>query len=460
MNHINRIFLLFPFLLFILSGSLLANNNLPKLTCYNKKDYHAGRQNWDVDIDKDGIVYFGNSEGLLYNIYGEWRFKTMSKKGIIRSVLADNDTIWCGGKEYGYFTKHTDDFIFHSLGELEYDQVWDIISFEDSIVYLSETQLIYYNKTNKSLNRYKFYPGIWSITKWRGKIWSVHKNGQIGYIENGILKNPTTLDELEKIETRKIFVHNNELYIVTLEGNVYSYDGKKIKTIPLPDTLKGKSLFSGMSFDHDSFCLATISEGFIQVNNKGELVNAVNAKNGLLDNTVLSMAEDELGNVWLGLDYGIAKIELQGPINQIFRGAATYDIKNFKGKTYIATNKGLFCSSKENGFQFIENSGGQIWTLKEINDELYSCNNNGFSKIKDNHIIPLTVNYTGVYDVANFEDTDYYLFSTYHGLILIKKVGNQFNYIKNLSLWGNKKLIYDKATRCIWGEFRIKTFFS
>ncbi len=59
-----------------------------------------GRQNWDIDIDQHGVVYFGNSKGLLYNVYGEWGLATMTTKGVVRAVLAKNDTVWCGGDEY------------------------------------------------------------------------------------------------------------------------------------------------------------------------------------------------------------------------------------------------------------------------------------------------------------------------------------------------------------------------
>lgn len=441
------IFILLPF------TGVFSNNNLPKLNCYDKNDYQAGRQNWDIDIDSDGVVYFCNSDGLLYNIYGEWRLQSMSTKGFVRSVMVDNDTIWSGGKEFGYFTKAIDGLDFHSLGELEHEQIWDIISFENTIVYLSETRVIYYDKTDKSTKIYKFRPGVWSIAKWRGKIWSVHKNGEIGYLEKGIFKKKTLLKELQSVEVRKIFVHNNQLYIVTLEGKLYSFDGEKIAEVVLPKVLKGKALFSGMSFDKTSFCLATISEGFVRISDKGEVLNLVNSKNGLLDNTVLSMTKDRLGNMWLGLDYGLAKVELQGPINQIFNGAATYGIKNYHGTTYIATNKGLYHSLGNDGFELMESSGGQIWSLRVIDDVLYSCNNNGLSKIEDNKIVETTINYTGIYDFVNFEGTDFYIFSTYQGLQLIKKTGENFKYIKNLELWGNKKLNYDKENNCVWGEF-------
>ncbi|WP_194766338.1 hypothetical protein [Tamlana sp. I1] len=456
MKYTNYLIIVFIVAVSLFSKNLLANNNLPKLTCYDKKSYHAGRQNWDIDIDQDGVVYFANTDGLLYNIYGEWHLKTMSEKGIIRAVLADNDKIWCGGNEYGYFTKNTGDLIFHSLGFLEYEQVWDIIAYENYIVFLAETQVIYYNKTDQTTTINKFTPGIYSIVKWNGKIWSAHKDGQIGFLENGVLQNATTLNELKNVEVRKLFVHNNKLYIVTLKGAVYSFNGEKLTTIILPDILKGKALFSGMSFDSDSFCLATISEGFVRINENGTVFNAVNSKNGLLDNTVLSMASDELGNVWLGLDYGAAKVELQGPINQIFKGAATYDIKNFNNKTFIATNKGLYSNFNEKGFQLMENSGGQIWSLKVVENELYICNNNGLSKVKNNKALPSSINYTGIYDLAHFEGTNYFIFATYHGSVLMEKVGEQFNYIKNLNLWGNRKLNYDKTNRCIWGEFTDK----
>ncbi|TXD52705.1 MULTISPECIES: hypothetical protein [unclassified Polaribacter] len=441
------------FFLLLFSRSVFSINNLPKLECYDKNAYQAGRQNWDIDIDKDGIVYFANSDGLLYNIFGEWKLKKMPKKELIRSVLVNNDTIYCGGTEIGYFAKKSGDLIFHKIEALKEDQVWEIISFENSIVFLAENQVIYYDKLKKTTIKHKFKPRFWSITKWRGEIWGVRKNGQIGSLEKGVFKKKAFLKELLAVEIRKIFVHNDQLFVVTLAGKLYSFDGKKIKQIVLPQVLKGKALFSGMSYDDSSFCLATISEGFIRINNKGEVLNLVNSKNGLLDNTVLSMAKDQLGNMWLGLDYGIAKIESPGPINQIFKGAATYDIINFKGKTYIATNKGLYCSSDNSDFQLIEGFGGQIWSLRVVDDELYVCGIRGLSKIVKNKVETRSIYQIGVYDLAHFEGTDYYLLLAYNGLILAKKVGEEFNFIKNLELWGYRKLSYDRANKCIWGEF-------
>ncbi|MGA9588219.1 MAG: hypothetical protein WBV11_00170, partial [Salegentibacter sp.] len=37
----------------------------PPIKNYSSADYDAASQNWDIDIDKDGIVYAGNNQGLL-----------------------------------------------------------------------------------------------------------------------------------------------------------------------------------------------------------------------------------------------------------------------------------------------------------------------------------------------------------------------------------------------------------
>ena len=37
----------------------------PQILNYNNDQYKAGMQNWDIAQDKNGILYFGNNEGLL-----------------------------------------------------------------------------------------------------------------------------------------------------------------------------------------------------------------------------------------------------------------------------------------------------------------------------------------------------------------------------------------------------------
>lgn len=444
------------FSLLIATNILYAYEDIPNLVSYDKQDYQAGRQNWDIDIDENGIVYFGNSEGLLYNVYGEWGLAKMSQGGRVRAVLADRDTVWCGGDEYGYFAKIEGELVYHSLGVLDGAQIWNICGVDNTIYFQSGNIIIQYNKADQTQQSLTLDEGIWSMTEWNGEMWFALRDGQVGILNDTLFQSVFQSDLFVHHEIRKLIVKNDEMYIVMYEGEVYRYDGQEIRKLNLPPALSNKTLFSGMFYDDDSYCLGTVSEGFLQIGIDGAVRKWVTSDDGLLDNTVLSMKRDALGNVWLGLDYGIAKIELQSAINTIFRGGATYSIKNFQGKTYLATNKGLFRASEDEKFEFAPSLGGQTWSLKEIEDKLFICHNKGLYQLKNGQVSKL-VEFSGFLDIAHFSGTDYFLVSTYQGLILMYGKGQDFHYVDNLQLWGVSKLVWDEAHQCVWAEFLNKS---
>ena len=47
---------IFLILVISLCGEIMSYNYLPNLTCYEKQDYKAGRQNWDIEIDEYNTI--------------------------------------------------------------------------------------------------------------------------------------------------------------------------------------------------------------------------------------------------------------------------------------------------------------------------------------------------------------------------------------------------------------------
>ncbi len=439
-------------LLLAITANVFSYTYLPNLKSYDKNEYQAGRQNWDIDIDEHGVVYFGNTDGLLCNIYGEWVLKNIKGKSAVRSVLADNDTIWVGGDEYGFFTKDENHQLnYHFLGNIDVGQVWNIEKFGDVVFFQSEHVITRYDKRNDSIKSQYFEKGIWGIQELGSQLWMFKRNGDIGILEGEHFTFVNNEERLNNKEVRRLFQHNDVLYVVMLEGQVYAFDGDQLTLINIQHYPKDESLFSGLPYDEKSFCLGTISSGFLQVDNDGNIINEVNATQGLIDNTVLSMKQDQLGNIWLGLDYGIAKLELQNSINEIFNNGATYFITDYQDDTYLSTNKGLVYTNEKNKFEFVHNTSGQVWRSRVIDNQLYACHNNGLYLIDKGQATHL-YNENGVMDIARFADTDYYLFSTYIGVLLMKKEGEVFHFIENLHLWWNPQLVYDAKNKCIWAD--------
>lgn len=373
----------------------------------------------------------------------------MSTAGDIRALYIRKDTIWWGGNEFGFFVRSNGDYKFHSLGKSEAGPIWNIESLNDQIFFQSENQIILYHVDEAKIVT-TLHPKIGAIAKWNDSIWMIYNNGQLGYLDGPEFVAVEVFEQLVSREVRKMFVHKNSLYFVLVNGEVYYYDGQIINQVLLPDQVKGNGFFTGMVGKDDKFFLGTISAGFLQVSLGDQQVKQINTNTGLLDDTVLSLKADNAGNMWLGLDYGIAKIELESPVSTVFEGAAVFDKINYHGVSYLATNKGLFASKSNQPFELIEASNGQVWKLKVINGEFYVCHNRGLFKV-NNGSLAMVEGSTGFIDLAHFEGTEYYLLSTYDGLFLAKKEGSKILRLNNIELGGHHpKLFYDAENKCVW----------
>src|ERR1017187_2391829 len=74
------------------------------LRAYSRDEYHASPQNWAIAQDRRGIMYFGNTTGVLEFDGVSWRLIPLSNGSFVRSLATDNQgTIFAGGQGvFGY----------------------------------------------------------------------------------------------------------------------------------------------------------------------------------------------------------------------------------------------------------------------------------------------------------------------------------------------------------------------
>ena len=96
--------LIFIFI-YLFNTTLHAQIGLPQIINFSSENYHAGAQNWKIDQDEQGIMYFANNEGLLTFNGGNWQLYQLPNKTNLRSVaIAKNGRIYVGGQdEIGFF---------------------------------------------------------------------------------------------------------------------------------------------------------------------------------------------------------------------------------------------------------------------------------------------------------------------------------------------------------------------
>jgi hypothetical protein len=127
---------------------------IPDFINYTKSIYNGGAQSWDAAQDKNGIMYFANSEGLLTFDGAWWKTFAFPNKTMARSVAIGNDNKVYAGSEgdFGYFSPGKDGRLaFHSLKPLipekyrSFAGVWDIVPADNNIFFRSESKIFQLN---------------------------------------------------------------------------------------------------------------------------------------------------------------------------------------------------------------------------------------------------------------------------------------------------------------------------
>ncbi|MBD0401375.1 triple tyrosine motif-containing protein [Flammeovirga sp. EKP202] len=425
---------------------------IPSVSSYDRFDYNAGRQNWDIVKDKNEIIYIANNQGLLVNINDSWELVPTQNNDVIISLKTEEDIIWSGGNiEFGFFYKEDNTVLkYKHCGAVKGGQIWDIETSHNNVYLRTEEQVIIYNKKTDQINRVRTTGGFSSLKKWNNSIWATDNQNQLGHIINNQFVVIDQLTEQQKV--RALFTHKNELYILHTNGAIYSFNGGIVQKVTnLPREIFQEGLFSVKSYDSDTILIGTISSGlYIYSITDQKIIQHIASKDGLKDDTILAVFNDENGDIWCGLDYGISKIEMQREIKTIFNRGATYSviIQN-ENNVLLATNKGLYVSEQNDNFKIISQSQGQVWNIKKINNTIFICHDKGLFIFENNKLIPLYTS-MGVMDIS-FLNGKYFL-STYSGLYLSIIQNKRLTTKENLNYPGSPKLYFDENNNCIWAK--------
>ncbi|MCB0475985.1 MAG: regulator, partial [Flavobacteriaceae bacterium] len=158
--------------------------------------------------------------------------------------------------------------------------------------------------------------------------------------------------------------------------------------------IKENSSLGGVAINKDLLVLNSVLGGVIICDDHGTIIQHIDLKKGLKNNTVLSSFIDTNNNLWLGLDNGISYLNINSPFTYFSSSlylSSVYASATYKGVLYVATNQGVFYHKlngkfKDDSFSLVEGTNSQSWNIQVIADELLCANNKGALVIKDNKV--------------------------------------------------------------------------
>jgi len=449
----NLIYLIIHLLLPVAQVSAeIINIGVPAIHNYYKKDYRGGTQNWSIDQDQQGFMYFANNQGLLSFDGVSWQMYRMPNSSIVRSVyIAQNGQVYVGAyNELGKMdVGKSGKMEFRSLKKyipkefFNFDDIWNITSFEDHIIYQSyNCAFIFKNDSTVSV--------IKAPTRFQNSF-QVNGHLYLNDIEKGLMEfsnnKLTTLNDCESIRGEEVwsimsFYKGDELMICTLNKGIFIYDGNKLKewSVPVNQIFRQKQIFSATKLQDKYYAIGTIQDGVIIIDEAGNIIQHINRQKGLQNNTILKVFADRNGNLWLGLDNGIDYLNINSPITFLQQSdgvGAGYTTMIYKGKIYVGTNQGLFVKDWGNNrqnddFRLIPGTNGQVWYLG-IHDGILLCgHNNGTYEVEGEQAKQIS-KIPGAWKFHTLRKFPELLIGgTYSGLTLYKKQNGHWVFSKKI----------------------------
>ncbi len=450
-------------------ASIVYAQEMPPISNFDIKTYGAGNQNWMLSQGADKTIYIANNSGLLVYNGEQWELHKVPDGSAVRSVLALNGKIFTGSyMDIGYWEKGADGTMTYTSlkkfldGEfLDGEQFWHIKSLGDYVVFQSLRRLYSYNLVDNRITVISPEKTITNLFKVQNKIYyQVDKEGLYAIDDT-----KTELFIPDEQIGDKIFVglstYKDGLLIATRNSGIYTYSEGSLSL--LQEYPQDLSVFTSIALKDGKLVLGTIGHGlFIDDLSSRENINIVQPD--ILNNTVLSILQDDDGNIWCGLDNGLSVINQNSPIKlftDTFGEIGTvYCSYQLNDKIYLGTNQGLYYRTitGKDSYKMVEGTSGQVWTINAIDSIIYIGHDLGTFKINEN-IAEQIFSKSGTWEIKPLGNG--ILQGHYNGITFFNpNKPMEVNYIDGFDLSARNIVVEDRTT--VWighdhkGIFRLK----
>lgn len=455
----NKLYKLIVLIIFCsLSVRCYAVNTKPYVINIYKERYLASNKNWSIGQDTQGVMYFGNDVGLLEFDGIEWSLNQLRNSKIVRSIaVLSNETVFTGSyEEFGRWDRDISGrLVYTSLSEsldkslFRNNDFWKIWIVGNSVYFQSFNSIFEYNFD--SVKPILYDDNILFLTKVRDELLVQRMSGALYHLKEQKLQKIEGSDIFRDTDVRVILPYEDDKYLIgTTNKGIFIYDGKSFHELntSLSLIMNAKELSCGLLSSKGTYFLGTILDGIYEVDVKGQVINHISSSSTLQDNTVLSLYEDNLNNIWAALDKGIAYIlyldNFSCYVDPRGRTGAVYDATLWNDKLFIGTNQGVFYIDGEDLYRgdalsdkkLIDGTQGQVWSFAQVDGRLFCCHNKDLKEIHKDLSTSVAYNTnSGVYNLteATIGGRDVILLSTYLSLNVVEKNTKEVYTLRGIS---------------------------
>ena len=359
-------FLLISFLLIPVFSFSQINPDITSVRNYSPDEYNASVQNWCAVQDHRGVMYFGNTYGVLEYDGHNWNLIPVSNNSIVRSLAVDrNGTIFVGAvKEFGYLSpNYRGELEYISLSqnldtaEHKFIDVWKTYCYKDHVIFGSREYIFKYDYHSVT-------PYSDSYLK-KGNRFLLKLNNDL-FLNNLLEGLYLVKDSVTIAPDNDFFIHKHIMLMLphdsekalvgTYGSGIYVYDiYTGIDTIQYSfpnetlDFLKDNGLYDGIKLK-DNYVFGTLDNGSIITDKNGDNIKYLNESSGLQSNVISSIYHSSKLNsedpLWLTTINGISSVDIYSPFSFMNKDngleSQIFDVIRYNSTIYVSTIRGVY----------------------------------------------------------------------------------------------------------------------
>ncbi len=370
----------------------------PFIRNYPPREYKAFSQNWAIVQDTRGVMYFANGDGVLEYDGVNWRLIRIKNNYMVSCLsIDDNGVIWVGSiNELGYLAPdHRGLMHYVSLSHLieeskmDFGYIYNIYNTGNNEFILVTNKSVCKLTYIDNIFEVKVYPDILSVFNVSEKFYGINEasglclllKDTVLSVKNGEFFKDKGIQKILDYNDTKVLISTRDegMFLVSkIESSNYN-KAIEIEAFPtqIDEFLKKNRFQTARKLKEDGFAFATTRGGTIIMDMEGNLIQILNKNIGIYNDTHYYIFQDSEEAIWLALDNGISKAEINSPIS--FWNDATglkgsvLSVIRFENTLYAATWQGVFYLDVSGFNNKYEGSNIDILVFKPVKGIYSTC---------------------------------------------------------------------------------------
>jgi class 3 adenylate cyclase len=441
---------------------------------YTVKDFNASPQGWAMVEDRRGVMYIGNTNGVLEFDGVNWRLLPLTSGAGAQALAIDSSgTVFVAGSNTaGYLAPdaHGEMKFISLVDKLPkanqiFGIVFDILPTPEGVYFCSKRALFLFSKGGAVA------PKVWKPSKQFGRAFAVDDELFVTTNDRGLLRmlkgelTPSVEGDAKLVRKGPIFARGStpdQRPLLANALNLFHFSLSSIDPFPTQaDSYFAQHNITAISqWASGEIAVGTSSGGVVVLDQSGKVKRTLTKKSGLPSDIITAFFTDRQGGIWIATDAGLARFDpalSSFGEEQGLRGSVTA-IGRFDASLYAGTTLGLFRLQASGGpeplFEPVASLQQPVYAIAKHGNTLLVGAKRGLFSVSGTDAKPIFPTDV-VYDISfSRSDPELVYISGRDGVQALKPIGGKWTVVAKESKGQEFRMALEDAGGHVWATTR------